>query len=97
MGVKQRIFTHQTDFALISTVFFRWCCNFTCSSTVHTPKILYLIKAKFFSYFSLIYISFNPGFNGFRLKCVVVVWLVRLLTHEAISPAKAKICTNFGF
>jgi hypothetical protein len=29
MGVKQRIFTHETDFALISTIFIRLGGNFT--------------------------------------------------------------------
>ena len=35
-GVKQRIFTHQTDFALISTIFIRCGCNFTQSTTMYT-------------------------------------------------------------
>ena len=41
-GVKQRIFTHQTDLALISTIFIHWECNFTRSTTMHTEKILFM-------------------------------------------------------
>ena len=35
-GVKQRIFTRQTDFALISTIFVCWVCIFTGSTTMYT-------------------------------------------------------------